>query len=136
MGWEGRSLNLDPPKMSPPDFENFPCHEIKLLRSDIWNLCRTSRYLDHIKIGRRDFDLIFLPTRDFIDTNFEHPTIYIIFSFNIVFLICFIFRVVRYRLNLRSICFVFVIVYYVWNWKWFWRKYMRGKKLFKSGVKN
>ena len=108
LGWDERSLNIDPQKMFHPDFQNFPCHEIKLLGSDISNLCRTSRYLDHIKIGRADFDLIFLPIRDFIDMNFNHLTIYMVFSFNILFLIFLIFRV-RYRLNLRWICFVFVI---------------------------
>ena len=99
MGWEGRSLNLDPPKMSPPDFENFPCHEIKLSRSEIWNLCRSSRYLDHIKIGRADFDLFFLHFRHFMDTDFDHLIISIIFSFTVRFRIFKnIFRV-RYTLN-------------------------------------
>ena len=107
LGWDGRSLNTDPQKMSHPDFKNFPCHEIKLLRFDISNLCRSSRYLDHIKIGRADFDLIFLQIRHFMDTNFDHGTIYIILSFNIGFLIFSIFRV-HYTLNLRSICCVFV----------------------------
>ena len=137
LGWDGRSLNIDPKIMSHPDFKNFPCHEIKLSRSEIWNLCRSSRYLYHIKIGRADFDLFFLHLRHFMDTDFDHLIISIIFSFTVRFRIFKNIFKVRYTLNWRSICCVCLcFIYYVWNWKWFWRKYMWGKKLFKSGVKN
>ena len=33
-------FNVDQKKMFLPDFENFPCHEIELGKSDILNFCR------------------------------------------------------------------------------------------------